>query len=123
MIDLYGFSMPLLNQIVKSLQTSDYSGLHNEDLEDEYPDGGWWEDFWHLSEMHNRFDSHTIHEVNYKIIKTIEAIIKPLNYIFHSSEAINPLYFPHKKCCHPLTTAIIKYSDCSSGAMDVDGVD
>ncbi|KAJ2685249.1 hypothetical protein IWW39_004401 [Coemansia spiralis] len=107
MIDLYGFSMPLLTQIIKSLQAN--HTLHSSDLEDEYPDGGWWEDFWHLSEMHNKFTNHTIYEVNYKIIKTIEAIIKPLNYIFHSEEAISPVYLAGG---HPLTAAVVNYSDC-----------
>ncbi|KAJ1720814.1 hypothetical protein LPJ53_004602 [Coemansia erecta] len=100
--------MSALQLILRELESGNSDWMTMEDLEENYPGGIWWEMMLYLAEMHGQMNSHTIYEVNYKILKAVETIIVPLNNIFYRQ--VPPQYLIHyKRCMHPLTDAILKY--------------
>ncbi|KAJ1843031.1 hypothetical protein LPJ73_005613 [Coemansia sp. RSA 2703] len=100
--------MSALRLILRELESGKSDWLTMDNLEENYPGGIWWEMMLYLAEVHGQMNSHTIYEVNYKILKAVETIIVPLNNIFYRQ--VPPQYLIHyKRCMHPLTEAVLKY--------------
>ncbi|KAJ2720965.1 hypothetical protein GGI07_004278 [Coemansia sp. Benny D115] len=102
--------MSALQLILKELESGEKDWMLIDELEENYPSGIWWEMMLYLAEMHGRLESHTIYEVNYKMLKTVETIIMPLNNIFYHH--VTPSYMLlFQKNIHPLTDTVLKYCD------------
>ncbi|KAJ2857177.1 hypothetical protein J3B02_001174 [Coemansia erecta] len=101
--------MSALQLILKELESGHSDWMTMDELEDNYPGGIWWEMMLYLAEMHGQMNSHTIFEVNYKILKAVENIVVPLNNIFYGY--VPPQYLFLNGPVHPLSEAIVEYCD------------
>ncbi|KAJ2712356.1 hypothetical protein H4R19_002797 [Coemansia spiralis] len=102
--------MGALEVIMKGLESSDYNWIMMEELDAAYPQGSWWEMVWHLADMHSKLARHSMFEINFKILRTIEHILLPLNAMF-ANQPMNAQYMARDGLFHPLTSAVVRYSD------------
>lgn len=112
--ELEGFTTPVMELLVKGLEANDYPLLKCSYIEFRYPEGSWWEEFINLSHVGVKVPRHSIFEVNHKINRTMESLIKPLNYLYHTDK-IHNMFLIDSQCqelqqLHPLTAAILVYS-------------
>ncbi|PIA13622.1 hypothetical protein COEREDRAFT_89376 [Coemansia reversa NRRL 1564] len=102
--------MNALEMVMKGLESNDYDWMIMDELDAEYPQGSWWEMVWHLADMHSKLERHTMFEINFKILKTIESIILPLNALF-MNQTLGSQYFVDEGMYHPLTNSVVSYCD------------
>ncbi|KAJ2775035.1 hypothetical protein IWQ56_000299 [Coemansia nantahalensis] len=111
--------MGALEVIMRGLVSNDYSMILMEELDADYPRGSWWDMVWHLADLHSKLGRHSMFEINFKLLRTIEHILLPLNAMF-TGQPMNPQYVAQDGMFHPLTSAVVRYCDyCYSegGAM------
>ncbi|KAJ2803608.1 hypothetical protein H4R20_002825 [Coemansia guatemalensis] len=109
--------MGALEMVMKGLESNDYDWMVMDELDAEYPQGSWWEMVWHLADMHSKLERHTMFEINFKILKTIESVILPLNALF-MNQSLGSQYLVDNGMYHPLTNAVVSYCDyCYRGEM------